>query len=187
MLYFSVLVDIIPTEKKYRHFLLLMENPISLRNVWNLMTLMTGFLKKKTVLCIKRFYGKIILKGKRNKLKRDLHPIPTIYPGKKRHLLRLLTTKELGKSIEFANVSVEQGSVLGWIIQRPQKMVLMPPCLTLSIIRYGSRVLVLCDMQLVLSRFELVSPCPFPTTITITPRSPQCNSYWKGSYRITLD
>ena len=27
-------------------------------------------------------------------------------------------------------------------------------------------------MQSVSSRFELVSPCPFPTTITITPQAP---------------
>ena len=30
----------------------------------------------------------------------------------------------------------------------------------------------LCEMQSVSSRFELVSLCPFPTTITITPRAP---------------
>ena len=30
------------------------------------------------------------------------------------------------------------------------------------------RVLVLCEMKPVSSRYELVSPCPFPTTITIT-------------------
>ena len=37
--------------------------------------------------------------------------------------------------------------------------------------------------------FELVSPCPFPTTITITPRaSPtRCNSYWKRNLRVNLD
>ena len=29
-----------------------------------------------------------------------------------------------------------------------------------------------CEMQSVYSRFELVSPCPFPTTITITPQAP---------------
>ena len=34
------------------------------------------------------------------------------------------------------------------------------------------RVLVLCEMQSVWSRFELVSPYPIPTTITITPRAP---------------
>ena len=35
-----------------------------------------------------------------------------------------------------------------------------------------SSILVLWEMQSVLSRFELVSPCPSPTTITITPRAP---------------
>ena len=34
------------------------------------------------------------------------------------------------------------------------------------------RVLVLCEMQSVSSRFELKSPCPIPMTITITPRAP---------------
>ena len=35
-----------------------------------------------------------------------------------------------------------------------------------------TRVLVLCEIQSISSGFELVSPCPFPTTITITPRAP---------------
>ena len=34
------------------------------------------------------------------------------------------------------------------------------------------RVLVLREMHSVSSGFELVLPCPFPTTITITPRTP---------------
>ena len=39
----------------------------------------------------------------------------------------------------FANNS-DQASIPGRVIPKIQKMVLMPPCLTLSIIRYGSRV-----------------------------------------------
>ena len=54
--------------------------------------------------------------------------------------------------------------------QRLKKWYLMPPCLTLSIIRYGSRV-------------KWSNPgkgvAPFPT--------PWCNSYRKGSLRVTLD
>ena len=54
--------------------------------------------------------------------------------------------------------------------QRLKKWYLMPPCLTLSIIRYGSRV-------------KWSNPgkgvAPFPT--------PWCSSYRKGSLRVTLD
>ena len=54
--------------------------------------------------------------------------------------------------------------------QRLKKWYLMPPCLTLSIIRYGSRV-------------KWSNPgngvAPSPT--------PRCRSYWKGSLRIALD
>ena len=54
--------------------------------------------------------------------------------------------------------------------QRLQKRYLIPPCLTLSIIRYVSRV-------------KWNNPgkgvAPSPT--------PQCSSYWKGSFRVTLD
>ena len=54
--------------------------------------------------------------------------------------------------------------------QRLKKWYLMPPCLTLSIIRYGSRV-------------KWSNPgrgvAPFPTL--------RCSSYWKGSLLVTLD
>ena len=54
--------------------------------------------------------------------------------------------------------------------QRLKKWYLMPPCLTLSIIRYGSRV-------------KWSNPgngvAPSPT--------PWCSSYRKGSLRVTLD
>ena len=54
--------------------------------------------------------------------------------------------------------------------QRLKKWYLMPPCLTLSIIRWGSRV-------------KWNNPgngvAPSPT--------PRCSSYWKRSLRVTLD
>ena len=54
--------------------------------------------------------------------------------------------------------------------QRLKKWYLMPPCLTLSIIRYGSRV-------------KWSNPgkgvAPFPTS--------WCSSYRKGSLQVTLD
>ena len=54
--------------------------------------------------------------------------------------------------------------------QRLKKWYLMPPCLTLSIIRYGSRI-------------KWSNPgkgvAPSPTYL--------CSSYWKGSLRVTLD
>ena len=53
--------------------------------------------------------------------------------------------------------------------QRLKKWYLMPPCLTLSIIKYGSRVK--------LSNPEGVAPSP----------TPWCSSYRKGSPRVTLD
>ena len=46
----------------------------------------------------------------------------------------------------------------------------MPPCLTLSIIRYGSRV-----------RWRNPGNWVAPST------TPWCRSYWKGSLRVTLD
>ena len=54
--------------------------------------------------------------------------------------------------------------------QRLKKWYLMPPCLTLSIVRYGSRV-------------KWSNPgkgvAPFPTL--------WCSSYRKGTFRVTLD
>ena len=54
--------------------------------------------------------------------------------------------------------------------QRLQKWYLIPPCLTLSIMRYVSRVKWSHPGEGV---------SPFPT--------PQCSSYWKGSLRVTFD
>ena len=69
----------------------------------------------------------------------------------------------------FANGPRDQGSIPGWVIPKTQKWYLMTLCLTLSIIRYGSRV-------------KWSNPgkgvAPFPT--------PRCSSYCKGSLRFTL-
>ena len=40
----------------------------------------------------------------------------------------------------FANGPGDQGPILGQVIPKTQKWYLMPPCLTLSMIRQGSRV-----------------------------------------------
>ena len=54
--------------------------------------------------------------------------------------------------------------------QRLKKWYLIPPCLTLSIIRYVSRVKRS-------NQGKEVAPSPIP----------QCSSYWKGSLQVTLD
>ena len=56
------------------------------------------------------------------------------------------------------------------LYQRLKKWYLIPPCLTLSIIRYVSRVN---------WRNPGKGVVPSPT--------PQCSSYWKGSFRVALD
>ena len=71
----------------------------------------------------------------------------------------------------FANGPGDRGSVSSWVLPKTQKKwYLRPPCLTLSIIRYGSRV-------------KWSNP---GNGVTPSP-SPQCSSYWKGSLRVTLD
>ena len=70
----------------------------------------------------------------------------------------------------FANDPGDQGSTPGRVIPKTQKWYLMPPCLTLSIIRHGSWV-------------KWSNPgngiVPSPT--------PWCISYWKGSLQVTLN
>ena len=70
----------------------------------------------------------------------------------------------------FANGPGDLGSIPGRVIPKTLKWNLIPPCLTLSIIRYGSRV-------------KWSNPgngvAPSPT--------PWCSSYRKGSLRVTLD
>ena len=70
----------------------------------------------------------------------------------------------------FANGPGELGSIPGRVIPKTQKWYLMPPCLTLSIIRYGSRA-------------KWVNPGK-----GVAPSlTPWCSSYRKGSLRVTLD
>ena len=62
------------------------------------------------------------------------------------------------------------GSISVWVIPKTQKWYLMPPCLTLSIIRYGSRL-------------KLVNPRK-----GVAPSStPWCSSYQNRSLQVTLD
>ena len=70
----------------------------------------------------------------------------------------------------FANGPGDLGSIPGYVILKTLKMVLMPPCLTLSNIRYISRV-------------KQSNPgkgvAPSPT--------PWCISYWKGNLLVALN
>ena len=70
----------------------------------------------------------------------------------------------------FANGPGDRGSVPGWVIPKTQKWYLMPPCLALTIIMWGTRI-------------KWSNPgngvVPSPTH--------QCISYWKGSLWVTLD
>ena len=69
----------------------------------------------------------------------------------------------------FANGPGDQGSVPGRVIPKTQKWYLMPPCLTLSFIRYKPRVMWINSGKEV---------APLPMT--------RCSSYWKESLRVTL-
>ena len=68
----------------------------------------------------------------------------------------------------FANGPGDLGSIPGRVISKTQKCYLMPPCLTLSIIRYGSRV----KWN---NAGKGVAPSP----------TPWCRSYRKGSLWVT--
>ena len=70
----------------------------------------------------------------------------------------------------FSNGSGDQGSIPGWVIPKTKKWYLIPPCLTLSIIRY-------------LSRVKWVTPKK-GTTPSSTLR---CSSQWKGNHQVALD
>ena len=67
----------------------------------------------------------------------------------------------------FANGLGDLGSVSGRVIPKLKKWYLMPPCLTLSIIRYGSRV-------------KWVNP----TKGEAPSSTPWCSSYRKESLRV---
>ena len=70
----------------------------------------------------------------------------------------------------FANGPGDLGSILGHVIPKTLKWYLIPPYITLSNIRYVSRV-------------NWSNPgkgaAPSPTT--------WCSSYWKGSFQVALD
>ena len=71
----------------------------------------------------------------------------------------------------FANGPGDRGSIPGRVIPKTlKKCYLIPPCLTLSIIRYVSRV-----KQS--KSGKGVAPSP----------TPQCSSYWEGSLWVALD
>ena len=66
---------------------------------------------KNSILCIKYFDEKFILRWEQNKQNWDLHPIPTIYSEKVRKPSLLLTSTELRKPLK-----------LQWIIHQPDKL-----------------------------------------------------------------
>ena len=70
----------------------------------------------------------------------------------------------------FANSPRELGSILGRVIPNSQKCYLMPPCLTLSIIRYKSSV-----------------KWNNPRNGVASSPTPLCSSYWKRSLRVALE
>ena len=70
----------------------------------------------------------------------------------------------------FANGPGDLGSIPGRIIPKTLKWYLIPPCLTLSNIRYVSRVKWS-------NPGNGVAPSP----------KPRCSSYWKGSLLVALD
>ena len=71
----------------------------------------------------------------------------------------------------FANGSGVRGSIPGRVVPKTQKKwYLMPPCLTLNLIRQGSRV-----------KWSNPGIGVAPSPIL------RCGGYWNGSLRITLD
>ena len=72
--------------------------------------------------------------------------------------------------VVFANGPEDWGSIPDRVIPKIQKMVLMLPCLTLGIIRYGSWV-----------KWSNTGKVVAPSN------TPRCSSYWKRSLRVTLD
>ena len=70
----------------------------------------------------------------------------------------------------FANGPENRGSFPGRVIPKTLKWYLIPPCLTLSIIRYLSRV-----------------KCSNPGKGVVSFPTPLCSSYWKGNLLTALD
>ena len=71
----------------------------------------------------------------------------------------------------FANGPGDLGSIPGWVKPKTEKKkwYLTPPCLTLSIIRYGSKV------------------WSNPEKGVASSSTPWCSSYWKRSLQVTFD
>ena len=70
----------------------------------------------------------------------------------------------------FTNGSGDWGSISGQVIPKTQKWYGIPPCLTLDILRYVSRV-----------------KWSNPGKGAAHSPTPWCSSYWKGSLRVTLN
>ena len=70
----------------------------------------------------------------------------------------------------FANGPGDQGSIPSCVIPKTLKLYLIPPCLTLSNIRYISRV-------------KWSNP---GKRVVLSP-TPRCSSYWKRSLRVALN
>ena len=70
----------------------------------------------------------------------------------------------------FTNGLGDRGSISGRVIPKTQKRYLIPPCLTLSIIRCVSRV-----------------KWSNPRKGVAPSSTPWCSSYLKGNFRVTLD
>ena len=70
----------------------------------------------------------------------------------------------------FANGPVDWGLIPGEVVPKTQTLYLKPPCWTLSIIRYGSRV-----------KWSNPEKGIEPSLTYL------CSSYWKGSLRVTFD
>ena len=65
----------------------------------------------------------------------------TLVKGDPKASFLIATTPDIGQAVRvFANGSGDLGSIPGRVIPKTKKWYLMPPCLTLRIIRYGSRV-----------------------------------------------
>ena len=107
----AVLVDIIPVEKKYSHFLFLLENPISSRNGWNLLTVITGFQRKiqfsGSNILIKNLFWK---ESEKNWIEIYIQFLRSTQK-KMRTPPLLLTTTELRKPLK-----------LKWIIHQPDEL-----------------------------------------------------------------
>ena len=89
----------------------------------------------------------------------------------KRRCMKPQIKLDIGMTVRmFVHALGDLDSISGRIISKTQKWYLMPPCLTLSITRYGSRVKWS-------NPGKGVIPCP----------TPWCSSYRKGSLRVTLD